>query len=56
MTTRSLALDFEFAHPPAKVWRALTDPALLSKWLMSNDFTTGIGKKFNFKANVEPST
>jgi uncharacterized protein YndB with AHSA1/START domain len=41
MTEAQLALDGDtdviirrrFSHPPAKVWRALTDPALLRQWL-----------------------
>ncbi|MCA9728664.1 MAG: SRPBCC domain-containing protein, partial [Candidatus Eisenbacteria bacterium] len=30
------AISFEFVlwHPPEKVWRALTDPELLSEWLL----------------------
>ena len=30
----SLSLDFDLPHPPAKVWRALTEPALLAEWLL----------------------
>ena len=30
----TLSLDFDLPHPPAKVWRALTEPALLSEWLL----------------------
>ena len=30
----TLSLEFDLAHPPEKVWRALTDPALLSQWLL----------------------
>ena len=30
----SLALEFDLTHPPEKVWRALTDPALLAEWLL----------------------
>lgn len=30
----SLSLDFDLPHPPEKVWRALTDPALLAQWLL----------------------
>jgi uncharacterized protein YndB with AHSA1/START domain len=32
--TEALAFEFELPHAPAKVWRALTDPALLSEWLL----------------------
>jgi uncharacterized protein YndB with AHSA1/START domain len=31
--TEALTLAFDLAHPPSKVWRALTDPVLLSEWL-----------------------
>lgn len=30
----SVALDFDLQHGPEKVWRALTDPALLAEWLL----------------------
>lgn len=41
LTKLQLALDGEtdivvrrdFTHPPARVWRALTEPALIPKWL-----------------------
>jgi uncharacterized protein YndB with AHSA1/START domain len=32
--THSIAFQIELAHPPEKVWRALTDPALLTEWLL----------------------
>jgi uncharacterized protein YndB with AHSA1/START domain len=32
--TESIAFEVELQHPPEKVWRALTDPALLSEWLL----------------------
>lgn len=30
-----------FAHPPARVWRTMTDPALIPKWMASLDPMTG---------------
>jgi len=30
----TIAFAIELDHAPAKVWRALTDPALLSEWLL----------------------
>src|SRR5262249_37306334 len=32
--TGSIAFEFDLHHAPEKVWRALTDPALLSEWLL----------------------
>lgn len=32
--TESLAFEFDLRHSPQKVWRALTDPALLADWLL----------------------
>lgn len=30
----TLRFQVELAHPPAKVWRALTDPELAAQWLL----------------------
>jgi uncharacterized protein YndB with AHSA1/START domain len=32
--TNAITFEFDLQHPPAKVWRALTDPALLAEWLL----------------------
>ncbi|WP_276090297.1 SRPBCC domain-containing protein [Pedobacter sp. JY14-1] len=39
-----------FHHSPAIVWSYLTDPELLSQWLMPNDFKLEIGHRFVFGA------
>jgi len=46
--TRTIALEYDLPHAPAKVWRALTEPALLAKWLMANDLKPTAGHKFRF--------
>lgn len=33
-TQQTLAIELDLRHPPEKVWRALTDPELLSEWLL----------------------
>lgn len=35
-----------FPHPLGKVWRALTDPKLLGRWLMETDFVPEPGRSF----------
>lgn len=32
--TESISFEFDLHHLPEKVWRALTDPVLLSEWLL----------------------
>ena len=50
--TRSVVIEKTFAHPPEKLWRALTEPALLAQWLLRNNFLPEIGREFQF--NNEP--
>jgi uncharacterized protein YndB with AHSA1/START domain len=52
--TRSIAMEFDLPHPPAKVWRALTDPELVASWLMANDMRATVGQSFTFKAQPTP--
>jgi uncharacterized protein YndB with AHSA1/START domain len=52
--TRSVVVEREMPHPPAKVWRALTQGTLLEEWLMQNDFQPELGHKFNFRAAPMP--
>lgn len=52
--TQTITVEYEIPHAPAKVWRALTDPALLAKWLMENDIRPVVGHRFNFHAPPTP--
>ena len=53
--TESLALEFDLHHVPEKVWRALTDPVLLTEWLLP---VVGLklepGAAFTFKTQPYP--
>ena len=50
--TESISFDFDLAHPPEKVWRALTDPSLLTEWLLPvAGFHCEPGATFTFRAN-----
>jgi uncharacterized protein YndB with AHSA1/START domain len=44
--TRSVVTERDFAHPPEKLWRALTTPHLIEAWLMKNDFAPTVGHRF----------
>jgi uncharacterized protein YndB with AHSA1/START domain len=51
----SLTFDFDLPHPPEKVWRALTDPALLTEWLLpAVGFRLERGSPFTFQAPPQP--
>ena len=47
--TRTVTVEREFAHPPEKIWRALTQPLLIEEWLMKNDFKPSVGHRFNLR-------
>ncbi|EAQ35499.1 hypothetical protein NB311A_18581 [Nitrobacter sp. Nb-311A] len=51
---RSVIVEREIRHPPAKIWRALTQGALLEEWLMKNDFEPVVGRRFNFRTTPVP--
>lgn len=48
---RSVVVEREFAHPPQKLWRALTQPHLIEEWLMKNDFKPVVDHRFNLRAD-----
>jgi uncharacterized protein YndB with AHSA1/START domain len=52
--TRTLVIEREMPHPPEKIWRALTQGALIKQWLMDNDFQPVVGHKFQFRATPAP--
>jgi uncharacterized protein YndB with AHSA1/START domain len=54
-TTRSLVIEKELPYPPEKVWRALTQSALIKEWLMDNDFQPVVGHRFNFRSTPMPN-
>ena len=44
---RTVVIERDIAHPPEKIWRALTEPHLIAEWLMKNDFRPDVGHRFN---------
>jgi len=51
---RSVVVERVMPHPPEKIWRALTQTALLEDWLMKNDFQPTIGARFTFRTQPMP--
>lgn len=47
----TVVVEREFAHPPAKLWRALTTPHLMAEWLMESAFAPVVGTRFRFRAD-----
>jgi uncharacterized protein YndB with AHSA1/START domain len=52
--TRSVVFEKEFAYPPARVWRALTEGDLIQQWLMENDFKPVMGHRFQLRSTPMP--
>jgi uncharacterized protein YndB with AHSA1/START domain len=49
--SRSVIVERELPHSVEKVWRALTQGALLEEWLMKNTFEPVVGQRFEFRAD-----
>ena len=52
-----IRLVHEYPHSPAKVWRALTDPALMALWMVAarpEGFSAEVGTRFKFVARPMP--
>ena len=53
--TETLSFELDLKHPPEKVWRALTEPALLAEWLLPViDLKLERGAAFTFKTQPYP--
>ncbi|WP_437573354.1 SRPBCC family protein [Sorangium sp. So ce887] len=53
--TESISFEFDLHHSPEKVWRALTDPVLLTEWLLPVvELKLEPGSAFTFKTQPYP--
>ena len=53
--TDTISFEIDLRHAPAKVWRALTEPALLSQWLLPvTGFSLEPGASFVLKTQPYP--
>jgi uncharacterized protein YndB with AHSA1/START domain len=54
VTDDAIVHEVVYAHPPGRVWCALTDSAALADWLMPNDFQPRVGHRFTFRTEPQP--
>ena len=53
--TESISFEFDLHHSPEKVWRALTDPVLLTEWLLPVvELKLKPGAAFTFRTQPYP--
>jgi len=53
--TESISFEFDLHHSPEKVWRALTDPVLLTEWLLPViELKLEPGAAFTLKTQPQP--
>jgi uncharacterized protein YndB with AHSA1/START domain len=53
--TRTVVIERVFPHAPEKVWRALTEGPLITRWLMKNDFEPVVGRRFQLRSEPVPN-
>jgi uncharacterized protein YndB with AHSA1/START domain len=52
---RVFEVDQFYPHPPQRVWRALTTPELMARWLMEPaGFAPVVGTRFTFRTQPMP--
>lgn len=47
MNPATIRVEHLYRHPPAAVWRALTDPALHARWWAAGDVRPVVGHRFS---------
>ena len=52
---KSIRRELHYTHPPERVWRVLTDPAIVATWLMEPEgFEPRAGCRFRFRTKPAP--
>ncbi len=54
-TLTAIELDELLPQPPARVWRALTEPEQIAAWLMENDFEPVVGHRYTMRGTPVPA-
>jgi uncharacterized protein YndB with AHSA1/START domain len=52
--TKTIQREIVIPQPPAQVWRALTESAMLAEWMFPNDFAPRVGHRFTFHVPPNP--
>lgn len=52
---REIRIVEHLPHSPARVWRALTEPERIARWLMPNDFKLEVGHRFTMRGQPIPA-
>lgn len=52
---KTIVVQCELPKPPAIVWRALTEPALVVQWLMTTDIVPEVGREFSLLMPAQPN-
>lgn len=47
--SRSIVVEGMLVQPAETVWRALTEPDLIARWFMPNDFAAEVGQQYVFR-------
>jgi uncharacterized protein YndB with AHSA1/START domain len=47
--TQPIILEAALDEPPELVWRALTEPELMARWLAPNDIRAEVGRRFTIR-------
>jgi uncharacterized protein YndB with AHSA1/START domain len=50
---KTVIVECDLAEPPEKVWKALTVPELLARWLSPNDIRPEVGRRFRLEPEIE---
>jgi uncharacterized protein YndB with AHSA1/START domain len=51
---RPILLEAALDQPPALVWRALTEPALVARWLGEGEIEARVGRRFTLRPDGAP--
>ena len=56
--TDAISFEFDLPHPPTKVWRALSEPALIAQWLLpiidGQQMSLAPGRTFTLQTQPHP--